>query len=611
MGIASMVALSMPAMLPLMTLFVMKRADNIMPVQRDSWDRDYDYIVVGAGSAGSVLASRLSEDPTVRVLLLEAGGSENLISDIPIAYQSLQQTPMDWSYRTEPQEAACFGHKEKRSLWPRGRVLGGSSVLNANIYTRGNKRDYDQWAKSGAHGWSWPEVMPYFIKSEDQTDPHLMKNGYHGTGGYLSVSLPPYLTPLAHAFTSAGQLLGYPTIDYNGPVQSGFAVPQGTLRSGARCSTAKAYLIPAKSRPNLHVIAFAFVTRIVVDDHRRATAVQFDRFSLSYIVYANREILVAAGAVNSPQLLMLSGIGPADHLKSMGIPVVANLPVGYNLQDHIYAGGIHFKINQPIPFSHERTFNGANMAKYFTAGTGPLTSLGGVEGLGFVSTKYANLTDDWPDFEIHLSSATVTTDGGRGLTHYAGLTDEVYAQVYKPYSTSHSFSLDPVLLRPKSRGYIRLRSPNPYDHPVIDPKYFTDPDDIHSMVEGMKISIAVGIGPPFRKFGSQLFRTMFPGCESYPYLSDEYLACVARSYTATIYHPSGTCKMGAKWDPTAVVDPRLRVLGVRGLRVVDASIMPTIVSGNTNAPVIMIAERAADFIRAEKSSDYLKLAAIL
>lgn len=280
---------------------------------------------------------------------------------------------------------------------------------------------------------------------------------------------------------------------------------------------------------------------------------------------------------------------------------MADLPVGENLHDHIYSGGVHFTVKDPVSLTQQGVFTATNLMKYFTQGKGPMTSTGGVEGLGFIRTRYANQSEDWPDVEIHFVSGSVTSDGGRAFKEYNGVTDELWTKVYQPYTPFDTFSMDPVLLRPKSRGFIKLRSANPYDHPIIDPKYLTHPDDIMTIIEGSKIAIAVGLTPPYKKFGAKLFQTVFPGCEAYIYLSDEYLACVARTYTQTIYHPVGTCKMGAAWDGTAVVDPELRVLGgVKNLRVVDASIIPTIISGNTNAPVIMIAEKAADLIKGKQ-----------
>ena len=544
------------------------------------------------------MANRLSENPKWKVLLLEAGGYESTASDIPVAAQNLQLSSIDWAYTTEPQEAACFGLKNHVSAWPRGRVLGGSSVLNFMLYVRGNRRDYDHWAHLGNHGWSWKDVFPYFIKSEDNRDPEIVKNGHHGVGGYLTVSSPPDITPVAALFPEAGKFLGYPQVDINGPIQAGFTTPQGTTRDGSRCSTAKAFLRPIRKRKNLHVLTHAQVTKILINENKKAFGVQFFKSGAFHSVLSREEIIVSGGTVNSPQLLMLSGIGPKDHLASLGIPVVSDLPVGLNLQDQVYAGGIHFKVNESVALVVRKVTSISNLISYFTKGRGPLTALGGCEGLGFIKTRYANASDDYPDFEIHFVSAGPVADDGSTFRHIMRYSEEMWQQVYKPYLFSDSFTLFPVLLRPKSRGYIKLRSADPFEAPIINPRYLTHPDDLLRMVDAMKISIAVGYSPVYEKYGATLFNTRFPGCEAHAMWSDDYLACVARSYTGTIYHPVGTCRMGPESDARSVVDPEFRVLGVKGLRVVDGSIMPTIVSGNTNAPIIMLGERAADFIKA-------------
>ncbi|CAN8022927.1 unnamed protein product [Ixodes persulcatus] len=563
---------------------------------------------VGGGSAGAVVASRLSEDPGVSVLLLEAGGLPNFFLDVPLLAAEIQQTKFDWAYRTVPQEVSCFGLKNRQSLWPRGKVLGGSSVLNYMLYVRGNRRDYDRWERElGCLGWGWDSVLPYFLKSEDNRDPEIAFNGYHGRGGYLTVSTAPYTSPLAHAFVASGMALGYPNLDPNGPVQTGFAIPQGTVRRGGRCSTAKAFLEPCRGRQNLHILVRAHVTKasrrssaILFSEMKRASTVLFRHRRLQRSVRARREIILSAGSVSSPQLLMLSGIGPRRHLESLGIRVISDLPVGENLQDHIGGAGISFSINDSVSVVRKR-FNPKTAFDYFLKGQGPLTVLGGVEGIGFLRTKYNAESDDWPDAEIHFVSSSPAADGGHTIRRVMGMTDELFNRVYKPYLNMDSFTMYPVLLRPKSRGWIKLRSADPNDHPVIDPRYLTELQDVLVLVEAMKQLIALGLSEPFRKFDAQIFATDFPGCEAYAPYSDEHLACLARTYTATIYHPSGTCRMGDAGDPTTVVDPELRVLGVSGLRVVDASVFPDIPSGNTNAPVIMVAEKASDMIRKSRA----------
>ncbi|XP_029837308.4 glucose dehydrogenase [FAD, quinone]-like [Ixodes scapularis] len=589
------------ALVPFYSAFLFKATLRGPPLVKFTFADVYDYIVVGGGSAGAVVASRLSEDPGVSVLLLEAGGLPNFFLDVPLLAAEIQQTKFDWAYRTVPQEVSCFGLKNRQSLWPRGKVLGGSSVLNYMLYVRGNRRDYDRWERElGCLGWGWDSVLPYFLKSEDNRDPEIAFNGYHGRGGYLTVSTAPYTSPLAHAFVASGMALGYPNLDPNGPVQTGFAIPQGTVRRGGRCSTAKAFLEPCRGRQNLHILVRARVTKILFSEMKRASTVLFRHRRLQRSVRARREIILSAGSVSSPQLLMLSGIGPRRHLESLGIRVISDLPVGENLQDHIGGAGISFSINDSVSVVRKR-FNPKTAFDYFLKGQGPLTVLGGVEGIGFLRTKYNAESDDWPDAEIHFVSSSPAADGGHTIRRVMGMTDELFNRVYKPYLNMDSFTMYPVLLRPKSRGWIKLRSADPNDHPLIDPRYLTELQDVLVLVEAMKQLIALGLSEPFRKFDAQIFTTDFPGCEAYAPYSDEHLACLARTYTATIYHPSGTCRMGDARDPTTVVDPELRVLGVSGLRVVDASVFPDIPSGNTNAPVIMVAEKASDMIRKSRA----------
>ncbi|XP_078040734.1 uncharacterized protein LOC144471980 [Augochlora pura] len=558
----------------------------------------YDFIVVGSGSSGAVVASRLSEIENWNVLLLEAGGDETEISDVPLLAGYLQLSKLDYQYKTEPDKGYCLAMEGGRCNWPRGKVIGGSSVLNYMLYLRGNKKDYDIWEQQGNPGWGSRDVLYYFKKSEDNQNPYLTQTVYHSTGGYLTVQESPWHTPLAAAFVQAGQEMGYENRDINGEHQTGFMIAQGTIRRGSRCSTAKAFLRPARLRKNLHIAMHSHVTKILIDPKSKRTyGVEFVRNDKVFRIRAKKEVIVSAGSVNSPQLLMLSGIGPREELKQHGIPVIQNLMVGHNLQDHVGLGGLTFMVNQPISMVEKRLHSVQAVMQYAVFGDGPLTVLGGVEGLAFVNTKYVNASDDFPDIELHFVSGSTNSDGGRHIRKVHGLTKRFYDAVFGPISDMDVWSVLPMLLRPKSKGYIKLRSKNPFDHPLIYPNYFKEPEDIATLVEGVKIGVALSRTAAFRRFGSELNSKSFPGCRHLPMYSDPYWECMIRQYSATVYHPVGTCKMGPYWDPEAVVDPQLRVYGVSGLRVIDASIMPNLVSGNTNAPAIMIAEKGSDMIK--------------
>ncbi|CAH0548917.1 unnamed protein product [Brassicogethes aeneus] len=560
---------------------------------------EYDFVVVGGGSAGAVVASRLSEIANWTVLLLEAGGDENEISDIPTLAGYTQMSAMDWMYQTSPpgDSPYCLAMIGDRCNWPRGKVLGGSSVLNAMIYIRGNRLDYDYWEAQGNPGWSYQDVLPYFLKSEDNRNPYLAKTKYHNTGGMLTVQEAPWRTPLSIAFLQAGRELGYDIRDCNGEKQAGFMLSQGTLRRGSRCSTAKAFLRPVRRRRNLHIAMYSQVQKVLIHPAtKQAYGVKFFRNNRQYYVRARREVILSAGAIGSPQILMLSGVGPKDHLESFKIPVFSDLKVGHNLQDHVGLGGLTFIIDDPITFTKNRFQTLPVAMEYILNEKGPMTSLGGVEGLAFVNTKYAPKSGSWPDIQFHFAPSSVNSDGEQ-VKKITGLRDSVYNTVYKPLKDSETWTILPLLLRPRSSGWVRLKSKDPKVYPDINPNYFTHKEDIQVLTEGIRIALNVSNSNAFQRFNSRPHTMAFPGCRQYAFDTDEFWECQIRHFTFTIYHPTSTNKMGPEYDPNAVVDPRLRVYGIKGLRVIDASIMPTIVSGNTNAPTIMIGEKGADMVK--------------
>lgn len=528
--------------------------------------KTYDYIIVGAGSAGCVLANRLSADPDVRVLLLEAGPRDwNPFIHMPAGLARLVQfKSLNWNYETEPEPAL----NNRRLYWPRGKVLGGSSSINAMCYARGHRSDYDDWAAAGNPGWSWSEVLPYFLHAEDQSRG---KSELHGTGGPLSVSDLGYTNALSEVFIQAAEQAGIArNPDFNGPAQRGVGLYQVTQREGRRCSTAAGYLNPARSRPNLTVLTGALTLGLSWTSDNRVGGVRYRRRGMTHTAHAEREVLLAAGAINSPQLMMLSGIGPAAMLEAAGVKVRHDRSgVGQNLQDHLDICTLT-RCSQPVTYDQLNEFRVG--LQYFLHRQGEGTSNIAEAGAFLVSGRGR---DDRPDIQMHFVPALLDDHGRNRLP-------------------GDGYTLHACPLRPESRGHLALRSDDPREPIAIHANYLSAPEDLEMMLECIRLSRHILEQPAFRPFRAH---EIFPGGDV---RDRDSLIDFVRSKAETIYHPVGTCRMGS--DDEAVVDPQLRVRGVGGLRVVDASIMPSLVGGNTNAPTIMIAEKAAEMIRNEAAS---------
>ncbi|XP_058447541.1 glucose dehydrogenase [FAD, quinone]-like isoform X5 [Malaya genurostris] len=560
---------------------------------------EYDFIIVGAGSAGSVVANRLSENPEWKILLLEAGGDPPIESEIAGMGLTMAHTKVDWDYRAELSNDSSLSIVNG-TYWPRGKMLGGSSAVNGMQYIRGNRKNYDDWEELGNPGWSWSNVLKYFKKSENNQVPEIV-NGYggeyHGVGGYLTVDYFAVTTPYHDILLRATKEAGFKQLlDFNAEDHIGFSMAQYTIEGGTRDSTAKAFLNPIKDRLNLHIIKNAFVVSLIFDEKNTVKGVSFMVDQNEMKAMASKEVILSAGSINTPQLLMLSGIGKREILEPLNIPLRAELNVGGNLQDHVIVP-IFFKLGNPIfdliAIQRETLINLFEFTMLNRSQ--PVIIDRFISIMGFANTKSS--TAPFPDVQFFNIFFPRGDTSSIKFFQDAGYMQNVSSSITENILHNDVVAVFVACIQPRSRGKIRIKSANPYQHPSIETGYLTDRDDLDVVRRGIRIQQKLFETDTFKNFQEEPLILNIDKCNLLEYDSDDYWECYIRHMSTTVYHPVGTAKMGPESDPDAVVDPELRVYGVDGLRVVDASIMPIITSGNTNAPTIMIAEKASEMIK--------------
>lgn len=555
-----------------------------------SGDEKFDFIVVGAGSAGSAVAARLSEVSNWNILLIEAGKDPPMESNIPAFLCTMFNTTYDWNFKVEPSEKACRSSKNKQCLWPKGKMLGGSSSMNGMFYIRGLAQDYDNWRKLGNPGWSYKDVLKYFKKLEKVNAKNSVKE-FHGYEG--AVNVEEYSENKLQNFADVEKLikdaareLGLPEQpDFATSMKSGIISVWGTVKNGSRASTARSYLIPAKDKKNLIIMKEALVTRLLINNEKVVYGVEILKNGVLKNITCTKEVILSAGAINSPKIMMLSGLGPQDHLKELHIPTIADLKVGYNLQDHIMLPNFYIKSNTQLPPSEKYDA----FYHYLTR----RTELGSVQAMMIFVDTLNNITD-YPDIQFHIFNQPIISSQF-SLVDTMGLDEKFMQWIESIREQKDLTAIWPTLLRPKSAGRVLLKSANFADPPKLVSGYLENNDDLKTLIRGIKF---------IRKLmktnalsNSSLLIGSAEECNNFEEDSDQRYECYVRNFCVTVYHVAGSCKMGPKEDQEAVVDPRLKVYQVKGLRVADSSIMPNISSGNTNVPTIMIGEKAADLIK--------------
>lgn len=561
-------------------------------------NEEFDFIIVGAGSAGSVIANRLTEVTDWKILLIEAGSDPPIESEIPAFFPMMMKTKYDWYYRTESSDVACRAMNNNQCVWPKGKMLGGSSSINAMYYVRGNQEDYNDWQRVGNEGWSYKDVLKYFKKLETVDNPQA-NSDIHGRNGYLKADfIPQNVTAYYHSATvqqmirDAAIEQGIPYVeDCSSNTRTCITETLFTLKSGTRMSAAKAYLSSIRERDNLVVMKESTVTKLLIGENKRVYGVEVYVNGKFVKLRCKKEVIVSAGSIASPQLLLLSGIGPKRELESLGIPVVQDLNVGYNLQDHIFLTNYYGKLNLPKNAPPTET---DSMYYYLTQRTETYAAPPSPSLLFVASSSSA--TDTRPDIQFHFWNSFPDNPSINTYLGSLNIKLEIMQALVKENANQHLLSIYVTLIKPRSRGQVALSSSNPFVAPKIIHGYLTAEEDIKILIEGTKLATRM---IKSKAMNATLFTIPVPECDKHPAESDSFYECYIRYFISTVYHAVGTCKMGPQSDTDAVVDPTLKVYGVSRLRVADASIMPTIVSGNTNVPTIMIGEKASDMIKEE------------